>query len=86
MTRLQSCMTFNCSDYNLALWLTIVGCRIYNVDCRICGETTISNETCHTPVAPTTNNFQCTYSELVKGCMKSIKQQKCVTVCFKINS
>ena len=45
------------STVPIAVWLTIIGCTIYNVHCRICGDTTISNETRHTSVAPTTNTL-----------------------------
>jgi hypothetical protein len=36
---------------------TVDGCRIHNVDCKICGDTDIINETWLLPVIDTTNIF-----------------------------
>ena len=81
------------STVPIAVWLTIIGCTIYNVHCRICGDTTISNETRHTSVAPTTNTLsvyltvQCSgYLGETERLHEICKTKKSGTVCFKINS
>ena len=62
-------MSLVLGHWDLPEWLfKAYGCRIYSIDCRICGETTIIDEMQHIAVLLTTNRFA--MYAFIKDCCK----------------